>query len=455
MDASVTITAAQFAGLARDHLQSVLEAARARRAPDPVLASGGNVEASLDPTLTNRILDFVLAAEGAPSDDHPVAAHPSHGGHDGAPIYLPENLAAPLMAAAGSALPPERPMRRSALAAAMHRSQAALGRAMMDGRALIMKDGAMAREMVASAAAAAGVEITPEVRPLLERVGLRVLEGVFREEAAREYRHQDITPFLDTLRRLPSHYGKSPKDKELSIKELIARAETSDAPRLTDKTVKRHLSALSVFFKPAVDRGHLSLTDRNDIIGEHDFSLDDAREARDQWTGEELRQLFSSAVWTGRDPSRTSAPGTEITRDAQFWIPLLCVFEGTRLEEVADLRRKDVRNESGVWRMEITTEHRRSKNNSAKRAVPIHPEFIKLGFLQYVARVAPHPNDRSSPILIRKEPTRSEARGSPGDSSSTVAILASFTQASAPTRFATTSTPACARSSAATLTNCA
>jgi integrase len=355
-----------------------------------------------------------------------------------------------------------------------------LGRAMMVRRALMVNDGALARELVANAAASAGIAITPEVRPLLERVSLRVLEGVFREEAAREasryntrpeedpflagfhlrisapveastilatagamtppapppaplengqtttapaaplaaaspattpaaplfslvepffekrtrdkvrlqgmaqerttlrlffailgdrpardYQRQDVTTFLDTLRRLPSSYGKSPKDKDLLVEQLIARADATDAPRLADKTAKRHLS---VFFKLAVDRGHLSLTERNNIVGEHDFSLDEAREARDQWTGEELRQLFSSAVWTGRDPARRSAPGTEITRDARFWIPLLCAFEGTRLEEVADLRRKDVKNEAGVWQLEITTEHRRLKNHSAKRA---------------------------------------------------------------------------------------
>jgi hypothetical protein len=60
MDASGTITAAQFAGLARDHMQSLLEAARARRAPDPDLATGGYVEVSLDSDLANRIVDFVL-----------------------------------------------------------------------------------------------------------------------------------------------------------------------------------------------------------------------------------------------------------------------------------------------------------------------------------------------------------------------------------------------------------
>lgn len=232
-----------------------------------------------------------------------------------------------------------------------------------------------------------------------ERTTLRLFFDILGDRPARDYRRQDITTFLDTLRRLPSSYGKSPKDKELSVEELIARAEATGAPRLADKTVKRHLSALSVFSELAVDRGHISLTERNNVIGEHDFALGDAREARDQWTYEELGRLFSSAVWTGRDPARRSAPGTEITRDARFWIPLLCVFQGTRLEEVADLRRKDVTRDTGVSQLELTTEHRRLKNHSARRTIPIHPELIRLGLVEYVAKVSPCPTDPLFPDL--------------------------------------------------------
>jgi hypothetical protein len=61
----------------------------------------------------------------------------------------------------------------------------------------MVNNGALAREMVVSAAAAAGIAITPEVRPLLERVGLRVLEDVFREEAAREVGRYNTRPEED------------------------------------------------------------------------------------------------------------------------------------------------------------------------------------------------------------------------------------------------------------------
>lgn len=75
MDAPGTITAAQFAGLTRDHMHSVLEAARARRTPDEVTVTSGAVTAPLDAALADKIWDFILASEDVPSDDGTMTSH--------------------------------------------------------------------------------------------------------------------------------------------------------------------------------------------------------------------------------------------------------------------------------------------------------------------------------------------------------------------------------------------
>ena len=43
-----------------------------------------------------------------------------------------------------------------------------------------------------------------------------------------------------------------------------------------------------------------------------------ARKQRDMWSGDELRLLFESPVWTGCHPFFRSRPGTEILRDSLF-----------------------------------------------------------------------------------------------------------------------------------------
>ena len=64
--------------------------------------------------------------------------------------------------------------------------------------------------------------------------------------------------------------------------------------------MKRHLSALSVFFHYAKDQGHLSNSARSELTEDHRFKAQrSAKVQRDEWTPEELRALFASPVWTG------------------------------------------------------------------------------------------------------------------------------------------------------------
>ena len=102
-----------------------------------------------------------------------------------------------------------------------------------------------------------------------ERGTLRRFVEACGDRPVNEYGRGDMTGFIDTLRRLPNTYGKSPKDKNRPLAEIIAEADATEAERLTDKTVKRHLSALSQFFQFAVDTGHMTVTARNELVGNH------------------------------------------------------------------------------------------------------------------------------------------------------------------------------------------
>ncbi len=91
-----------------------------------------------------------------------------------------------------------------------------------------------------------------------ERGTLRRFFEVRGDKPADAYGRADVTAFNATLRLLPNTYGKSPKDKARILAEIIADPATASKPRLADKTVKRHLSALSQFFGHAVDEGHMT-----------------------------------------------------------------------------------------------------------------------------------------------------------------------------------------------------
>lgn len=79
------------------------------------------------------------------------------------------------------------------------------------------------------------------------------------------------------------------------------------------------------------------------------------------------------------------------------WLPWLLCFTGARLGELAELRRRDVREDSGVMILDIRpTEARAGKNETMQRMIPLHPALIAEGFLRYVAEL---PGDPDGPLF--------------------------------------------------------
>ena len=214
------------------------------------------------------------------------------------------------------------------------------------------------------------------------------------------YERKHCAAFYDLLRSLPKLYSKTAAWRDLSLAEIAARTKDEDHhERLSMTTVKRHFAALGRFFAYLKQRG--------DYPGEnpaYGFEFPDKRRDRDKrsmWEGEPLRKLFASPVWTGcSSEARRSRPGQHIIKDDKYWLPLLGLYHGNRLEEFAQLHRADVRQEDGIWFFDINDEgNKRVKNEQSKRRVPLHPELLRIGFLDYVKTVAPNENDRVFPLL--------------------------------------------------------
>lgn len=75
------------------------------------------------------------------------------------------------------------------------------------------------------------------------------------------------------------------------------------------------------------------------------------------------------------------------------WLPWLLCFTGARISEIVELRRRDVRQEAGVWILDIVpTTARAGKNPTFQRMIPLHPAVIQEGFLAYHAGLAKDPN---------------------------------------------------------------
>ncbi len=107
-----------------------------------------------------------------------------------------------------------------------------------------------------------------------------------------------------------------------------------------------------------------------------------ARDARQPFSPEQLTLIFSGA------PYAAGAP-----RAAKFYVPLVALFTGARLNEICQLATDDVETRDGVPVVLIRAGGGRSvKSAAARRVLPIHPELVKMGFLAFAdaQRLAGH-----------------------------------------------------------------
>lgn len=106
---------------------------------------------------------------------------------------------------------------------------------------------------------------------------------------------------------------------------------------------------------------------------------------RTPWTREQLATLFGLPLFTSYELP-TLVRGGE---DAAYWIPLLGLYTGARVSELAQLLVSDVQAISEIHALSISdaAEGQRLKSEAARRLVPLHSELIRLGFLDYVRDV--------------------------------------------------------------------
>lgn len=227
----------------------------------------------------------------------------------------------------------------------------------------------------------------------------RMFQEVCGDRPPQAYQRKDLTVFYDTLRGLPALYSKSRQWRGKALAEIVASTTGQEIERITMKTLKRHFSALGRLFTYLKKRGQYE--GENPAHG-FEFPMKGRKgPGRVMWEGEELRKLFTSPVWTGcLSESRRYTPGTRIIKDEKYWLPILGLYHGNRLEEFAQLLRSDIRQEEGVWYFDINDEEAKQlKNEQSRRRVPIHPKALSLGFMEYVEGAAPSPSDRVFPAL--------------------------------------------------------
>ncbi|WP_271611545.1 hypothetical protein [Bradyrhizobium sp. CCBAU 21360] len=136
---------------------------------------------------------------------------------------------------------------------------------------------------------------------------------------------------------------------------------------------------------------------------------------RESWNQDDLGLLFSSPLYTGcQSPYKRHLPGSSVSRDALYWVPLVVTCTGLRLSEICQLQVRHLKRDdvTGIWFIDLFDRHIQLLHASQKRRVPLPNALLELNIVSLLhigrERVAPlfdlgaKPFDRGGEVIAER-----------------------------------------------------
>jgi len=197
--------------------------------------------------------------------------------------------------------------------------------------------------------------------------------------------HAEFVTFYNLLLMMPVNHHTKIADDALTLEELIERAagDTNGppAPRLSPSTARRHLNYLRLL------RAWLGTAFHMPIIHWDQLICWNGREriVSDRLTTEQVAKIFHLPVWRGTRHYRgTPVSGPDVWHSAAYWVPLLQWYTGIARDALCACELEDVQIVDGIQCLIVRVgQGGVSADRGFERAVPVHSELLRLGFVEY------------------------------------------------------------------------
>lgn len=241
-------------------------------------------------------------------------------------------------------------------------------------------------------------------------VTMRLLNLIAGEVTFGEISKIEITKIKDKIYNIP----KNLKQKQLTDAEVTCLLNTpsEDFPTISHSTAAAHVQKLKKLCKFAYDSGY-HIKDLMD--GQTIASPKKPEKERLPFNKDDLTKILQGHVFQPiREKRATYKP-------FHYWLPLLAMYTGARLEELCQLTTQDILKDpaTGITYLNITdiaedTEKitKSLKNQNSRRRVPIHSKLAELKFPEYCANLAAD----SEEYIFDLTPNKKGKRGSSASS---------------------------------------
>ncbi|MEZ9651811.1 site-specific integrase [Vibrio lentus] len=195
-------------------------------------------------------------------------------------------------------------------------------------------------------------------------------------EDIRDIRRLQAEEARKLLTQYPVNAKKHKQLAGLNGLQVIEANKKHNLPTLSSESVKDYIQKCSSFFEWCLQ---MELTDINPFKGMRFKKARKDSEAKNAYSQNDLQKLFSTEIHTQN----------KYKHPHYYWLPLLGLFTGARLNELCQLYRQDIFKQDEIWviRIDDKLQGQHLKNNSSRRLIPIHSKLLDLGFIEYTNSV--------------------------------------------------------------------
>lgn len=212
------------------------------------------------------------------------------------------------------------------------------------------------------------IDVRPRLQLFIDIVGNKKAGDVIKE---------DVLAFKEVIKKYPKNKTIKPRYRDLTIAQLI-KVDVPDEDRLSVTSINKNLEKVSSFLKWCKDSTSSIKEDLSNPLKKRLKKETEDDEDRDKLSDADIQRLFESKQYKNGNHKHAS----------HYWVPLLGLFTGARLNELCQLYKSDVYkdNDSGIYVIDINlnSPDKRVKKEAHKRLVPIHKKLIELGFIDFV-----------------------------------------------------------------------
>lgn len=222
--------------------------------------------------------------------------------------------------------------------------------------------------------------LAPSSEPEAKSISLsEAIAGYKIERENSGNRPKSVQQIESALRRLAKFLEHPSSIKTITRTDLAGYAQHLAADNLAKPTIKKHFDFFNGFFVWAISQGYY--TSENPATGLVKYTAKQKRARRKHgnlpFTKSELATVFPAATKGARKPHT-------------YWMPWIALYTGARANEIGQLAIADILCIDDLWCLNITDTglEQSTKTESSKRLIPLPPQLIDMGLLDYWTKTA-------------------------------------------------------------------